>query len=192
MARPQEFDHDEALDAAIEVFASHGYEGSSTSELLTRMSIGRQSLYGAFGDKRSLFLRALERYNAASIAEFIAALGSKRNRLEALEAALLAFARPGAQPDAGCLGVGSITEFGRSDADINAINDASARTLLTALTTHLRAGVSGGELDDVDPQEAAEFLLAVRVGVKVAARSGARLKELRATVRVALRSLQAR
>jgi TetR/AcrR family transcriptional regulator, transcriptional repressor for nem operon len=191
MARPVEFDPDEALGAAIKLFANHGYEGSSTAELLACMGIARQSLYGAFGDKRRLFLKALERYNAASVAEFVAALGSKRKRLEALEAALLAFARPGAEPEAGCLGLASITEFGRSDAEINAINDASARTLLTALATHIRDGVAAGEMGDVDPEAAAQFLLAVRSGLKVAARSGAGFGALRAIARMTLRSLRA-
>jgi TetR/AcrR family transcriptional repressor of nem operon len=191
MARPVEFDPEEALGAATKVFASHGYEGSSTAELLARMGIARQSLYGAFGDKWRLFLKALKRYNAASVAEFIAALRSKRDRLDALEAALLAFAKLGAEPDAGCLGLGSITEFGRSDAEINAINDASARTLLTALATHIREGVAAGEMADVDPEEAAHFLLAIRSGLKIAARSGAGFDALRATVQMALRSLRA-
>jgi TetR/AcrR family transcriptional repressor of nem operon len=191
MARPVEFDPEEALGAATKVFASHGYEGSSTAELLARMGIARQSLYGAFGDKWRLFLKALKRYNAASVAEFIAALRSKRDRLDALEPALLAFAKLGAEPDAGCLGLGSITEFGRSDAEINAINDASARTLLTALATHIREGVAAGEMADVDPEEAAHFLLAIRSGLKIAARSGAGFDALRATVQMALRSLRA-
>jgi TetR/AcrR family transcriptional regulator, transcriptional repressor for nem operon len=189
MARPVEFDPEEALGAATKVFASHGYEGSSTAELLARMGIARQSLYGAFGDKRRLFLKALARYNEGSVAELVAALGSKPQRLEALEAALLAFAKPGAAP--GCLGLGSITEFGRSDAEINAINDASARTLLTALATHFREGVAAGDMGDVDPEAAAQFLLAVRAGLKVAARSGAGFDALRAIARMALRSLRA-
>ncbi len=191
MARPVEFDPEEALEAAIKVFASHGYEGSSTAELLSRMGIARQSLYGAFGDKRRLFLKALERYGAESVGEMVAALGSGRDRLEALEAALLAFAKPGAEPDAGCLGLGSVAEFGRSDADINAINDASAGALLAALAAHIRGGVAAGEMAAVDPDEAAYFLLAVRSGLKIAARGGAGLDLLRATVRMALRGLRA-
>ncbi len=77
MVRPVEFDPEDALGAAIKVFSNHGYEGSSTAELLASMGIARQSLYGAFGDKRRLFLKALERYNAASVAELIDALGSR-------------------------------------------------------------------------------------------------------------------
>ncbi|MEI9963520.1 MAG: TetR/AcrR family transcriptional regulator [Caulobacteraceae bacterium] len=186
-----EFDPDSALNAAIKVFSNHGYEGSSTADLLASMGIARQSLYGAFGDKRRLFLRALERYNASSIAELTDALGAKRNSLEALEAALLAFAGPDAQPEAGCLGLGSVTEFGRSDPDINAINDASTRALLAALAARVREGAAAGEIGDVDPQDAARFLLAVRAGLKLAARGGADLEALRSTVRMALRGLRA-
>src|SRR5262245_1758034 len=120
MARPVEFDLDEALKVAIRLFASHGFAGSSTAELLSGMGIARQSLYGAFGDKRQLFLKALERYNNDSVAEFLDALGSRRNKLKGIEAALLVFAAPEREPEVGCLGLGSINEFGRADADINA------------------------------------------------------------------------
>ena len=170
--------------------ANHGYEGTSTAELLTSMGLARQSLYGAFGDKRRLFLKALERDNRESVAKLVDALGARQDSLDALEAALLAFARPGAQAEAGCLGLGSITEFGRSDPDINAINEASARTFLAALATRICAGMAEGAIGDVDPQEAARFLLAIRSGLKVAARGGADLEALRPTVRLALRSLR--
>ena len=62
MARPREFDRDHVLGKAIGVFASHGYEGASTEVLLARMGISRQSMYDTFGDKRRLYLEALERY----------------------------------------------------------------------------------------------------------------------------------
>jgi AcrR family transcriptional regulator len=189
MARPLEFDPDHALDAAIAVFSSHGYEGSSTAELLNRMGIARQSLYGAFGDKRRLFLKALERYNADSIAELIEALSSRSNTLEALEAALLAFARPGAHPESGCLGLGSIAEFGRADAEINLINDRSAETLLQAFAARIRHGVMAGELAAIDADEAARYLLTVRAGLKMAARGGASFETLAATARMALSGL---
>src|SRR5258708_27101673 len=69
LARPVEFDPESALSAAIKVFSDQGYEGSSPADLLASMGIARQSLYGAFGDKRRLFLKPLESYNAGSIAE---------------------------------------------------------------------------------------------------------------------------
>ena len=67
MARHKEFDRDTALHAAIGVFSEHGYEGTSTGELLTAMKISRQSMYDSFGDKRHLYLEAFRRYVADSI-----------------------------------------------------------------------------------------------------------------------------
>jgi AcrR family transcriptional regulator len=193
MARPTEFDRDEAIGKAIEVFADHGYEGSSTAELLARMGIGRQSLYGAFGDKKRLFLKALECYNASSLAEMEAAMAALGSPRAAIEAALLVFAaKPDAAPRTGCLGVGSIAEFGRSDPEINAVNDAAAARFKAAFAARLADGVAAGEFaPDLDPQAAAEFLLTVRSGLKVAARDGADLDRLRSAARLAMRGLEA-
>lgn len=62
MARPKEFDRDQVLDLAVEVFWRRGYEATSMNELVDALGIGRQSLYDTFGDKHSLFLAALDRY----------------------------------------------------------------------------------------------------------------------------------
>jgi AcrR family transcriptional regulator len=62
MGRPRRFDENTALDAAIEVFSRHGYEGASLDQLTEAMGINRPSLYGAFGDKSALFEKAVARY----------------------------------------------------------------------------------------------------------------------------------
>ena len=63
MARPKEFDRDQALQKAMEVFWSRGYAAASIQELVERMGINRQSLYDTFGDKHALYLQALDRYH---------------------------------------------------------------------------------------------------------------------------------
>ncbi|MFL6208546.1 MAG: TetR/AcrR family transcriptional regulator [Pyrinomonadaceae bacterium] len=62
MARPKEFDRDEALHKAMEVFWARGYEAASIQDLVKHMGINRQSLYDTFGDKHALYLQALDRY----------------------------------------------------------------------------------------------------------------------------------
>jgi len=189
MARPSEFDRDEAIASAIKVFARHGFEAASTSDLLEGMGIGRQSLYGAFKDKRGLFLEALRRYAAGSLAQMCEAL-AKGTPTEGIEAALLVGLGSSNDVESGCLGVGSVVEFSRSDPEINALNDAAGTAVVAAFAARVRDGIEAGELDTgFDPDAAGRMLLVLRSGLKVAARGGASDPELRDAARLALRSL---
>ena len=62
MARPKEFSEIAALDAAVDCFWQHGYEATSMRDLAASMGISAPSVYNTFGDKQSLFARALELY----------------------------------------------------------------------------------------------------------------------------------
>lgn len=74
MARPRQFDEDQAADAAMDVFWKHGYEGASIALLLQGMGMTKGSLYKAFTDKKSLFLTAMARYEAAQVQPAVALL----------------------------------------------------------------------------------------------------------------------
>lgn len=191
MARPAEFDRNDAVAGAIRVFARHGYEAASTNDLLAGMGIGRQSLYGAFGDKRGLFLEALARYALDSYREMQKAMSSKPAS-EALMDAVLVGLGSSEDLETGCLGVGSIVEFSRSDSDVAAQNDEAGRLVIELFASKVRDGIAGGEIaGDVDPEAAARMLLTLRSGLKVAARGGATELELSETARLALRGLAA-
>ena len=60
--RPRQFDMDQALDAALNIFWQKGYEGTTLPDLTRAMRINRPSLYAAFGNKQSLFKKVLQRY----------------------------------------------------------------------------------------------------------------------------------
>jgi TetR/AcrR family transcriptional repressor of nem operon len=62
MARPKEFDTDVALDQAMDLFWSKGYEATSMSELVEHLGLARQSVYDTFGDKHAIYMAALRRY----------------------------------------------------------------------------------------------------------------------------------
>src|SRR5258707_13470760 len=74
MARQKEFDRDVALDRGMTAFWSRGYAATSIEYLVAHMGIQRGSLYATFGDKRSLFLSALGRYQRVVTRELLAAL----------------------------------------------------------------------------------------------------------------------
>lgn len=173
MGRPAEFDRDEALGAAIRVFARHGFAAASLSDLLDGMGIARQSLYGTFGDKRRLFLEALKRYSDASRLRMKAAMDREGGALAALEAALMIDLGSGADLETGCLGVGSIAEFGRSDPEINALGDRAGAEITNMLAERVRDGMASGELKPtLDADEVARMLLTLKSGLKIAVRGG--------------------
>jgi AcrR family transcriptional regulator len=191
MARHKEFERDEALGAAIRVFSDHGYEGTSTDDLLKAMKISRQSMYDTFGDKRSLYLEALRRYNADSLARIVADLKGDRSALRRIEAVLVAFAvRPESEASRGCLGVSAICEFGRADAEVATLTDEASRILSSSLERVIKAGIASGDFAaDLDIMAAVHFLGATLSGMKVSARNGASPETLTAIAHMALKSL---
>lgn len=179
MARPKAFDRDTALQRAITLFREKGYASASTEDLLGAMGIGRQSMYDTFGDKRGLYLAALERYNADSIGEFTHDMAAGRTPLGGLEAALKAFAQRAGTGREGCLGVTAVFEFGRSDPEVAALSEASARTQLASIERQLRDARTAGEVPpDLSVKAAAAFVAASLSGLRVAARGGADMEAL--------------
>lgn len=188
MARTKEFDRDATLLQAIEVFSQHGYEGTSTPVLLEAMGISRQSLYDTYGDKWRLYLESLQRYVSDSVGGHLVALERGGKGLDAIEAFLVRavdLASAAAAP--ACLGVGAVCEFGRSNAEIVTLTEASGRLLAAALKRRLREAQPKAAESDVD--EGADFLMATLIGIKVSARSGVPHEKLLGIARRALRGL---
>ncbi len=191
MARKKEFDRDHALRQAIGAFRRKGYAGTSTEDLLAAMGIGRQSMYDTFGDKRRLFLDALQRYNDDSVGAFIGDLALAPAPLAGLEAALLAFAAQAVQGDAGCMGVQAVCEFGVTDAEVAQLTGASGQRQAAALERHLQAAKAAGELPaEMDEKVAARYLGATVAGMRVSARAGMPLPALQEIVRFAMQALR--
>ncbi len=62
MARPREFDYEQVLDGALQLFWRGGYEATSLDGLLNEVGLSKSSFYGAFGSKHEMLLAALDRY----------------------------------------------------------------------------------------------------------------------------------
>src|SRR5260370_9029541 len=91
MARPKEFDQDQALRRAVRLFCQQGFAATSTDELMRVMDVGRQSMYDTFGDKRELFLKALEMYVTESVSSINIELEKPGSALAALPNPLVIF-----------------------------------------------------------------------------------------------------
>jgi TetR/AcrR family transcriptional regulator, transcriptional repressor for nem operon len=188
MARPREFDREQALQRAIGVFRQKGYAASSTDELMQAMGISRQSMYDTFGDKRQLYMEALSRYASDRVSEQIRRLDGADSPVSAIEELLLEFAVP--EANVGCMGVNAICEFGQSDAEIKAVTDSDANRLNAVLKRALRRAKVKREIDkSVDIAAAADFLAAILTGIKVSAKAGKDPASLKQIVRFAMRTL---
>src|SRR5213593_4367778 len=86
--RPRSFDVDAAVERAMDVFWSRGYHATALPDLLRATKLSRGSLYAAFGDKHSLFLRALDRYIADALTRLDIELDPHREAVDGLRAYL--------------------------------------------------------------------------------------------------------
>ncbi|RQR33039.1 TetR/AcrR family transcriptional regulator [Burkholderia sp. Bp9143] len=193
MVRPREFDRDEALERALRVFWEKGYAGTSTDDLLRAMNIGRQSLYNAFGDKRKLYVEALERYQSDSVSGHVARLAGPASALAGVEALLLGVIAGNAEQRAlGCMGVNSICEFGAADPELAELREKAGALLMKRLVARVREGQDTGEIDrSIDAREAAGFVLTTMQGIQLGARAGARQQALRTTAEFVVDRLRA-
>jgi AcrR family transcriptional regulator len=188
MARPKEFDQDEALDAAIGAFREHGFEGTSTPMLVEAMGIGRQSIYDTFGDKWQLYCAAVRRYATAEAEEHLSALRGPARAIDGITAMIDRVVREAHQA---CLGVGSICEFGRTQQELTGIHAVSGRALQGAVSKRLREAQANGDVaKELDADEAAEFLLANIASIRIAARGGAKPRQLQVLASLTLRAIR--
>jgi TetR/AcrR family transcriptional regulator, transcriptional repressor for nem operon len=194
MARPKEFDRDAAVERAMSVFWRKGYAATSTDDLLGAMKIGRQSMYDTFGDKHRLYLEALERYQLESVARNIGRLRSTASPLAGIEALVVGIiASDKSVRERGCMGVGSISEFGSTDPDLVTLRAKSGGAQRRALIERLRHAQAANEIGaNVDIERAARFVEATMFGLQVAAKAGASFQTLRDTAAFAIERLRNR
>lgn len=186
--RQREFDKQVALDAAMKVFWSNGYNGTSLSDLTDAMGINKPSLYAAFGNKEALFISALDHYVArhgSPHVELLNAPGADmRSRLVAYLQSIARMVSDPALPG-GCFVAATTNEAG-GDCLPPGVCDAVAgvnRATRRALTEFFRREAAAGEIaSESSAGVFADYLLTLQYGLAVMARNGARRKALNAVI----------
>jgi AcrR family transcriptional regulator len=181
MARPKEFDDEKALRKAIGLFCQQGFAATSTDELMRVMDVGRQSMYDTFGDKRALFLKALETYVTESVQSINAELEKPGSPLSVVRNAVVAFAeRNDLSSEEGCMGLNAISEFGQRDPDVTRITRKAASVQRQTLMHVLARAKKQGELSpDADLASMADFFESTLAGIRMAAKAGKSRQALR-------------
>jgi len=168
--RPRSFDMDAAVERAMGVFWSRGYHGTALPDLLHATKLSRGSLYAAFGDKHSLFLRALDRYIADAVTRMDLELSPGKEPLDGLRALLAGYVdrTSGANGRRGCLLVATAMELAGHDAEVGRRIADFFKTMEAKVADALsRAKTMGKLADGVEPSSAARILVCFVEGLRV-------------------------
>jgi AcrR family transcriptional regulator len=186
LGRPRAFDAEKALDCAVQIFWRKGYLGTSLSDLTDAMGINRPSLYAAFGNKKSLFRKSLNRYFKGPSAFYDAALQEPTARAVAerlFHSVIDLLTDP--QTPTTCLWVHSALSCG--DDPLRKEFAAQRAATIAELRKRFRRAIAEGDLPaDTDANAFAHFVLAVNFGLTVQATTGATRKELLLIAEIAL------
>lgn len=168
--RPRAFDDSTVIEAAMDVFWSNGYEGSSAQALCERTGLGRGSLYNAFGSKQQLYEQALRRYQELGIqaqTRILNGPGSARDRLRGLMQWGLEADLDGGERR-GCMALFSVLERGGKDPEVEQINRAYVTRLEAALCHVFATGQRACEISsERSALELARAFLASYYGLRI-------------------------
>jgi AcrR family transcriptional regulator len=190
MGRARAFDADEALDRAMTVFWTKGYEGASLSDLTQAMGINRPSLYATYGNKEELFRKALERYGEGPSSYERKALAQPTAR-EVAEGLLRGAADVQTDPDtpAGCLATLGTTYCAEESSPVGRILIASRLAGYAAIRERFELARAEGDLPgDADPKALTHYMGTVVCGMAVLAASGATRNELERVIELTMRA----
>ena len=170
----KQFDSDAALSKAMDAFWAHGYDATSMQDLVDCMGVNRGSLYATFGDKRSLFIEALRRYDAVYRAGWVGRLIKSHGPRAAIEAAFdeaIAVVIDAGSSD-GCLLVNTALELSPHDDEISTIVGHGLAEMESFFRDMIEQGQAAVEIPPhVDTVDTARGLLSLFIGLRVLSRS---------------------
>ncbi|MET4257286.1 TetR/AcrR family transcriptional repressor of nem operon [Bradyrhizobium sp. S3.12.5] len=183
--RPRGFDIEAAVERAMDVFWSRGYHGTALPDLLRATKLSRGSLYAAFGDKHSLFLRALDRYIADALARMEFEFDPRKDPIDGLKAYLAGYVErtSGGNGRRGCLLVATAMELAGQDAEVGRRVAGYFKAMEGRVANALSRAKAAGQLaDGVEPSSAARILICFLWGLRVVAKTAPTRNTSQATV----------
>ena len=184
MARPRTFYEVDVVAAARDEFWDRGYAATSVEDLTAATGLGKGSLYGAFGDKHSLYLRALDDYIASSLDDVRAGLRDPdytayerlarhiRGQVKAIAAD---------KDRRGCMMAKSAAELGATDDAVEKKVKQAYATWRAELANCIKEAQRGGDIDKrQNAQALAGTILAFMRGQEALHKGGAKPAQLKA------------
>ena len=174
VGRPREFDEDQVLDAAMDIFWLQGYESTSMKDLLAATGLHKGSLYQAFGDKHSLFIRSLRRYMDRFLQEMAVEIETADSGLQALRSIMnvsIGKGCHGTEGNAGCMALNTLADKGTEDPDIlAALQESYGKRMQMISGAVARAQAEGSLRTDWTPERIATMISVMSTGTVAAVR----------------------
>ncbi len=194
MARPREFNTEEALDEAVEVFWTKGYDATSLRDLLNAMELSKSSFYQTFDSKGALYLKCLDRYRTRIADEMMHDLKQAESGRAFLEAVFRDLARGLDRPHGRrpCLVMNDSGDVERREEAVARRMRRGAEQFETVFRTAVERAQREGDVPaDKNADALARYLMSSRSGLLAVRKAGASAKELRDIIEVTLSALEA-
>lgn len=174
MARTKDFDEAEVLNKAICLFWHKGYNGTSMQDLVDALGISRSSLYDTYGDKHTLYLKALESYEHAAGSELNNIIGKETSAKETLKELMVWIVNNliNDKDHKGCFMVNAKIETAGTDKEVYKIVCRSEQQVEAAFYKTIKKGQDNGEIaNKQDAHTLAHFMVNTVNGMRVTAKS---------------------
>jgi TetR/AcrR family transcriptional repressor of nem operon len=190
MARPRNFDPDEALDLARDVFWRKGFQSTTLDDITAATGLAKPSLYAAFGDKNALFLKILDRYHGRIVSGAERVLNEGPSARDAIERWLAGFIPfcSGVRGSRGCLSINTAADGASEQKQVRTRIERFNRKLEELLRNRLRADRAQFS-DGFDPDSAARTVMAIYFGLMIMAKDAPDAARVRATLNQAIKLL---
>jgi len=174
MARTRAFNEIDVLDKAVELFWAKGYTATSANDLVKGLGLSRSSIYSTFGDKRTLYLRALAHYKKHQGGAMIQMVQQSDDLLKTIEQLFQMVVKQDVEAELpkGCFLVNTSVELGPHDQEIAKIVSDQETAIETAFEMAILKGQENGQISKTHSAESlARFLYNNISGLRVALKS---------------------
>ena len=192
MGRTKLFSDDEVINNVADVFATHGYGGTSISMLTDATGLGKQSLYNSFGDKQSLYLKAVDCATAryGGVSQLMDAAPSGMAAIQIFFEALIKACMSNDPAEHSCIVSSGLLEAIDDDA-INSTLCSKWNISHALMVAGIKRGQTDRSINKIgSPVELADFLMTIISGIRVSSRAVKQATRLRKTVKRALALLR--
>lgn len=168
----KQFDPKEALEKAMQLFWAKGYAATGMAELQQQMGIGRKSLYDTFGNKRQLFIKALQLYSDSVVRQMIRELKKEGSPLENVRRLMRILQERHSIPDSkGCLLGVSMAQFCTDDAEMAEVLRHHIQGVEEAYYKVFKRAQDVGELDgNTNIRDLARLYMGIQQGLALIGR----------------------